>query len=243
MATPKQGYHNAAGKRLPSVTTILSRFKDSGALIKWAYRQGREHEALAAKGLDAPSDLYAKDASTAKAALAGTIAHDMIEQHVLGKHGVVPSVPVIGEVREKYPDVEIDIWNRALNSYEQFVEWFALTRIEVTHTEMQLTSETYGFGGTPDAVGTDSKGRVVLIDWKTSNGVYPDYLYQLAAYGLLLEECMPELKPQGFHLLRVAKETADFSHHFWSELDEQARGFLLMRELYEIDATTKKRAR
>jgi len=43
-------------------------------------------------------------------------------------------------------------------------------------------------------------------------------LIQLAAYALLLEDAH-RLDPKGFHLLRVAKESADFAHHFFGELE------------------------
>jgi hypothetical protein len=38
MARPKGGYRNAEGVRVPGVTTIIGRFKDSGGLINWAIR-------------------------------------------------------------------------------------------------------------------------------------------------------------------------------------------------------------
>ena len=37
-------YRGADGKKLPSVTTVLSRFKESGGLIRWAYGQGQAKE-------------------------------------------------------------------------------------------------------------------------------------------------------------------------------------------------------
>ncbi len=43
MPHPKQGYRLANGDRCPSVTTIIGRFKESGALIQWAYKRGTEH--------------------------------------------------------------------------------------------------------------------------------------------------------------------------------------------------------
>src|SRR5687768_2946630 len=50
MPTPKKGYYTKRGERVPGVTTILSRFKDSGALIHWAnqlaYAPYREARAL-----------------------------------------------------------------------------------------------------------------------------------------------------------------------------------------------------
>jgi hypothetical protein len=228
MPTPSQGYRNKDGKRLPSVTTILSRYKDSGALIKWAYRQGRAHAELEAQGLPAPRDLYDKSGETAKAAEAGTIGHNMIEAHILGQAFTAD------------PETDLGVYTRALNAFEQYRRWADQTRIEIVATEMGLVSEAHQYGGTLDAIGKIGD-EIVLLDWKTSNAIYGDYLYQLAAYALLLEENRPELTPKGFHILRIAKESADFAHHSYGELDNEKRAFVLMRELYAIDERTKRR--
>lgn len=225
MGRPTQGYYNAAGDKLPGVTTIIGRFKDSGGLVQWAYKSGREHERMVAQGKEAPRHLYDV---VDQAALAGNIAHDMIEAHILGK--------------EFTPEGPEDVIAKARNSFAQFLEWREQSRIEIVATERAYVSERYQFGGTVDAIGRDGKGRIVLLDWKTSNAVYQDYLIQLAAYALLLEECAPEWTPQGFHLLRVAKESADFAHHFFGELEAAKRAFVLMRELYKLDSELKKRA-
>ena len=45
MPHPKAGYRDADGKRIPGVTTIIGRFKESGGLIRWAYGRGRDGEA------------------------------------------------------------------------------------------------------------------------------------------------------------------------------------------------------
>lgn len=238
MATPKGGYYAADGKRIPSVTTILGRFKDSSGLIKWAYRQGIEHQLLRSNGQPAPNDLYDV---TQKAADAGTIAHDLIEQHLLQGQEQDWKAFVAREEFKHYSDNEQGVVDRAMNGYAQFKKWIAQTNLKITHTELSLKSEKYRFGGTLDGAGVDANGDRVLIDWKTSNAVYEDYLVQLAAYALLLEECRPELNPKGFHLLRVAKESADFAHYYWGELDVQKKQFLLMRELYDLAAITKKR--
>jgi hypothetical protein len=227
MGRPTQGYYNAAGDKLPGTTTIIGRFKESGGLVQWAYKSGREHERLVAQGKPAPARLYDV---VDEAALAGNLAHDMIEAHILGK---------------SFPDYSIvapEILAKANNSFNQFLEWQEQSRIEIVATERAYVSEKHQFGGTVDAIGRDGKGRIVLLDWKTSNAVYQDYLIQLAAYALLLEECAPEWTPQGFHLLRVAKESADFAHHFFGELEDAKKAFVLMRELYKLDAGLKKRA-
>lgn len=216
MARPAHGYRNAAGAKIPGTTTIIGRFKESGGLLQWAFKQGASGAA----------SLYEK---RDEAAAAGTIVHDLIEHTILGK----PFDP---------GPVDAALLSKAQNAHAQFLEWREQSRIEIIATEHVYVSERYQFGGTIDAIGRDMKGRIVLVDWKTSNAVYQDYLVQLAAYALLLEECRPEWTPTAFHLLRVAKESADFAHHFFGELDDAKRAFVLMRELYDIDYRLKKRA-
>lgn len=217
MGRPTQGYKNAAGERIPGTTTIISRFKESGGLLQWAFKQGQS----------GASSLYEK---RDQAAEAGTMAHDMIEAFILAK----PQPEFVG--------ANPQIAERAANAFAQFREWWELTRIEIIATERSYVSELHQFGGTVDAIGRDTKGRIVLVDWKTSNGVYQDFLVQLGAYALLLEERTPEWKPEAFHLLRVAKESADFAHHFYGELEDAKSQFLLFRQAYDIDSRLKKRA-
>jgi hypothetical protein len=80
------------------------------------------------------------------------------------------------------------------------------------------------------------------LDWKTSNGVYQDYIIQIAAYRNLWEENYPD-KPitGGFHLLRFSKEHADFTHHYWNDVDEGWEQFKLFRKAYDLDKILKKR--
>lgn len=219
MGRPAQGYKNAAGVRIPGTTTIISRFKESGGLLQWAFKQGQSGAASLYEERDA-------------AGLAGNVAHDMIERHILGTDKDCGPLPQCSP----------EILAKAQNAYAQFLEWREQTKIEIVATERAYVSERYQFGGTVDAIGRDMKGLIVLLDWKTSNGVYQDYLIQLAAYALLLEECAPEWKPEAFHLLRVAKESADFAHHFYGELEEAKQQFLLFRQAYSLDQRLKKRA-
>jgi hypothetical protein len=223
MARPKQGYRNAAGEKVPGTTTIIGRFKDSGALIQWAYKQGRLHEDMSHRGIpNAPAYLY--DAVD-KAAASGTVAHDLIEHYIL-----------------KAEILESDDKN-ASNAFAQFRHWLEQSRLRIVDTERPYVSEKYQFGGTIDALGEELNGDHVLVDWKTSNAVYTDYLIQLAAYALLLEECNPGPPIKGFHLLRIAKESADFTHHYFGELEDAKRAFILMRELYDLDGELKKRVK
>lgn len=239
MATPKDGYRNAAGDRIPGTTTVIGRFKDSGGLIQWAYKQGREHGDLSARGKDAPRHLY--DVS-GKAADIGTAAHSMVEAHINGDDPEAALSALMGEGE--------DFATKARSAFNAYLEWASMTRIELlsNYQEIQLVSEEYQFGGTPDAIGRIN-GKVVLIDWKTSNGVYQDYLIQLAAYKHLIENGvrMDTREPlgltiEGFHLCRFAKEHADFGHHHYPNLDEAWEAFTHMRRLYDLDKGLKQRA-
>lgn len=215
MPHPKSGYKNEAGKRVVGTTTVIGRFKDSGALLHWAFAQGK----LAEQGVI--NNLYDK---RDEAAENGTLAHDLFEAHINGN-------PTLEQGERS---------DAAWTAYQNAVEWLEMSRIEILDQEMQLVSEKYQFGGCPDALGRDPKGRIVLLDWKTSNGVYQDYLIQLAAYGLLLKEC-EGVTVEGFHLVRFAKDHGDFAHHYWQDLSDAEEMFIILRRAYEIDKILKKR--
>ncbi len=213
MSHPITGYKTQDGKRVPSVTTIISKFKESGGLIHWAWDLG-------CQGID-----YRKIRDDA--ASAGTFAHEMVERWI---HGQDPNT-VEGQEEQIA---------KACNAFSLFLEWAAQTKLEVTETELGLVSEKYRFGGTLDAMFVN--GKLSLGDWKTSNAVYSDYLFQLAGYAILWEENRPDQPiTGGFHLMRFAKDTPDFTHHYWGELNEAKEGFLLMRRLYDIKAACDKR--
>lgn len=230
MPTPRQGYRTADGSKVPSVTTILSRFKDSGALMKWAYTTGREHGYLEASGQPAPASLYEV---SSKAADIGTAAHAMVEVSIDGGNP---------ETAAAYLELNAEDQSKAANAYGMYKAWASQSRLEIIDQEMALVSEKFRFAGTPDAIGRID-GQLCLVDWKTSNGVYSDYLLQLAAYRLLWEENHPDkLLTGGFHLCRFAKEYGDFAHHYYRDLDDALTMFLHLRSAYDFDAVLRKRA-
>ena len=219
MPTPKAGYHLADGTRVPGTTTIIGRFKDSAGLMHWAFKQGKLGK----------ERLYEE---AEKAADIGTLAHAMVELHIKGDDPHVALAEADGDMRGK-----------AQSAFKAYLAWEGMTKLRVIEQEMQLVSEKYRYGGTPDAIWLINN-ELCLLDWKTSNSVYGDYLVQLAAYRNLWEEHNPD-RPLtgGFHLLRFAKEYADFAHHYYPNLDSAWRAFTLMRELYEIDRELKQRTK
>jgi len=206
-------YKTKDGNRVPGVTTILSRFKDSGGLIHWAWECG----------VNGQDYRQVRD----NAASIGHAAHDMVECHIRNK--IFDS--------SKYSD---ECLKKAEVSFQSFLEWAASSHLKADETEFSLISEKYKYGGTGDVMFV--KGKRSLGDWKTSNAVYPEYICQLAAYKNLWEENYPD-KPieGGAHLIRFDKNYGDFHHHYYTDLDDAWESFKHMRALYDLDKILKKR--
>jgi hypothetical protein len=131
---------------------------------------------------------------------------------------------------------------KARNAFGMYQSWASQSKLKIIAQEVGLVSERYRFGGTLDAIGVID-GVLCLVDWKTSNGVYSDYLLQLAAYRVLWEEANPDkILNGGFHLCRFSKEHGDFAHHYYRELDDAWLMFEALLTAYRFDATLRKRA-
>lgn len=234
MPTAKLGYRAADGKRIPSVTTVL-KIKDPGALINWAYKTGREHGVLEGRGEQFPAGLY--DGSDVLAI--GTAVHAMCEAWVKGGN---PQT-VLTEALDAKTVVDRDAFKRQAGSaYSAFEFWCKGTQLEIIDCEVQVISEAHRYGGTLDFIGK-LDGKLVLGDFKTSNGVYPEMLCQLAAYAKAYEETTEKTIDGGYHLLRFSKENGDFGHHYYPSLDDDAwPAFLHLRALYDLHEKLKKRA-
>ncbi len=222
MARPPR-YRTLDGTIVPGVTTILSRYKDATPLMIWAHKQG----------LEGKDWRETRDA----AAEAGTMAHAAVEAHIHGIDFQWPRTPENEEL-----GIDSDVVTKAKGAFRAFLEWADQTQLKVTHTEVSMVSEKYKFGGTLDAMLI--RGKRSLGDWKSSNGIYQEYMMQVAAYGILWEEHYPDMPIDGgYHLLRFDKSYGDFHHHFWAELETAKKAFLMMRELYEMDKELRARAK
>ena len=216
MARPTEGYKLQDGTRTVGVTTICGRFKESGGLITWANQQGL-------KGINIKDDTTAMDA--------GTLAHDMVEAHLLGQ-----------SVKAVIKDKPKEIVTLATQGYDNYINWEHGTGLKVISWENPLVSEKYRYGGTPDAI-VEIGGVMSLADWKTSNAVYSDYLLQLAAYIQLWHENFPKEKLKGAHLLRFSKDFGDFVHYYFDDLSLAWEQFKLFLKAYENDKELKKRVK
>ena len=216
---PTQPYILKDGTRVPGTTTIIGRFKESGALIDWAWKEG-----IAGRDYKKTRDA---------AANAGTLAHGLVEAWINGGEAAAIAYP-LGQ--------DLDIAAKASQAYQAFREWADQTQLRVTHSELPLISEKYRFGGTIDSMLVN--GKLSLGDWKSSNAIYHDYLLQLAAYGILWEEHFPDQPiTGGYHICRFSKTDADFEHRWFGELEDAKEMFLHLRAAYDLDQKLRKRVR
>jgi hypothetical protein len=147
------------GQIVPGVTTIVG-VLDKPALVPWANKMGL-------KGIDTRK--YVDD----KADI-GTLAHAMI----------------VNELTDKKTDTS-DYSQQQIESAENaclsFYEWQKKHKLVITSAEIPLVSETYQFGGKYDILGIiDHKEE--LLDLKTGSGIWPESIYQMGGYLILLEE-------------------------------------------------------
>ncbi len=145
----------AEGERLASVSTVLGIVNKPG-LVNWAV-------GLAKQGLD---HIEERD----KAAEAGTKIHKLIQDYL--------------DTDEYKPGIDgIDLVAAAMLA--RFVEWYKQSGITITATEKMVYHPKFKYAGTLDAMGHDSNGNLVVLDWK-SGGLWPEMSLQLAAYGAAL---------------------------------------------------------
>ncbi len=240
MPTPKAGYFLKDGTKVPGTTTICGAYKDAGGLIHWSWEQGRAGikepnltevanallnafrdgsgletiKALLKEGMQGLDYRETRD----KAADIGTLVHAAIEANIRGE-----APPVMEEIPER--------------AYRAFLKWQAQNNLEILEQEVQLVSEEFKYGGTLDAVGI-ADGKHTLLDWKTSKGVYKNYLLQLAAYAQLWNENYPDRKIEGgAWLVRFSKTDGICEPYFFTveDLVLPFIQFTALREAYGLE--------
>ena len=164
----------------PSVTTVLYVI-NKPALVPWARNMALESvETALMKRTGAQEAITPEWVSKviaearrrpeqirSEAADFGTQAHVAIDQIV---QGLEPQIP---------PEMELVVNN--------FAEWRREAHLDIKLTETMVFSAKYRYAGAMDAIAYRD-GSLVALDWKTSNGIYPEYALQVAAYAKALEE-------------------------------------------------------
>ncbi len=101
--------------------------------------------------------------------------------------------------------------------------------------EWQLVSEAHRYGGTLDFLGMTPDQKLWLVDHKTGKGIYPEMVYQLAAYRQLIREA--GFKLDSARILRIGRDPQEaFEERVFTpaQLDTGFELFLHCREIYRL---------
>lgn len=229
------------GVLMPSVTTTLKIIDKSGALIGWARNSTRD--AIRAALLNA-SDLEFPDIAEEgayerwvegrieegwasmfdranRAPEEGTLAHDLIASHIREERR-----PDAAQLQEEHPGVAPAV----LAAFAQLDE----LELEPIEVEYLLWHPTLGYAGTADLIAADGGGRLVVLDWKRSKGIYPEYEYQVAAYAEALAVLAGLSTPPRSVVVRLPQASGDAPEVRWTrDHDAALRVHLAAMELWK----------
>ena len=190
---------------LPSVTTVLNVISKP-ALVPWARNLALEHARAALLDSPRPASFSSyqewvehtiakakawPDKVKDQAADFGTRLHALIEGYI------------------KAPELPLDIPEDMRPPFDAFLAWQEESQVTIHLAEFMVYSRR-GYAGTVDAIATRGD-ELVVVDWKTSNAVYPEMALQLGAYGAALEEMLDHRIPVAeTWVLRLGKTKPEF---------------------------------
>ena len=91
-----------------------------------------------------------------------------------------------------------------------WAEWWGKAGLTATDIELTVAHIDLGYAGTLDCMAVDAQGRSVLCDWKTSRKLYPEMLWQVAAYATALQDHGRAL-PDVAYIVRLPKDVTESS--------------------------------
>ena len=146
----------------------------------------------------------------------------------------------IGTRTHKAIELELKGWHQTVEEhyvfkcFDAFMQWKNQYDFELVDTEMRVVSEK-GYGGTLDLI-CRLNGRLYIIDIKTSNQIYPDYLLQLSAYRAAYVE-MTRNYLQCMSILRLDKNTGmfEFKEYGYDEYVKGRKMFMLLLEYWYLE--------
>jgi hypothetical protein len=212
-------YLNAAGTRLPGVTTILG-VLDKPALLEWAAREERagiksfvelSHLKLGMEYLDidALPEEYYYAVKRDKAADAGTICHARIHASLRGMDLEPEGLPE-------------EALAKSIPGWQRWHTWWNAEKLDLVATELPLVSETLQVGGTLDIVADIKTSKANSKYWP-----YPEHVAQVSAYRALWNEIHPHKPIVRTCIFRVGKDENDIGEVTWLSTGQLVAGLEL----------------
>jgi hypothetical protein len=148
-----QRFYRRNEEYYPSVSSILNYFPKNQFFHSWLKDVGHNSDIIASK-----------------AAAEGTQVHNAVESFINGNE-----INWIDEYGNAI--YSLDVWKMIL----KFADFWNTHKPELIATEYHLFSDNHKYAGTADLI-VKLKGKVWLMDIKTSNSLHTSYDLQLASY-------------------------------------------------------------
>jgi len=219
--------YEANGKIVFGVTSITG-VLDKPALMYWSANMGAEYAdkvlvpGMVIDELNKPAIIEGIKTAFRKkskeAADIGTAVHKYLEDYLnAGINGEpLPEMPVNKHIK---------------NAILAFLEWTKENKVKFVSAERKVYSKKHGYAGTLDALGYVN-GKLAIVDFKTSSGIYPEMFIQTSAYAQAVnEEDGTEIKD--CYIVRVPKDGSEFEVQKDDHLDLNFKSFLGCLENYK----------
>lgn len=229
------------GKIVPGVTGVME-IINKPALVGWAAKMCSEfllRNLKPGQPLDeieittlANQMKRAHRVHADRAADIGSLAHLYIENVIKYRLGI-NLIPPVSPVNEE-----------AKNCIAAFTAWVSANQVKWIASEAKIYSRTFFYAGTLD-IDAEINGERCIVDIKTSNGIWPEYLLQTAAYQQAREE---ELGVQydARWILRIPKDGGVIEAKRYSNFERDFSAFasalVLQRNMTIIKAEFKEAA-
>lgn len=213
------GFWDTDNNRLLSVTAITGVIDKSDALMGWAVRLAKDYllekiqnkEQITSLDVEEASKEYRKKKE--EAADIGTLIHEWVSTWITGKK---PRIP------------EEEKLHGGITAFLKFQKEYEVKWLE---SEMVVYSRKHGYAGILDAVGKIGS-KTFLVDFKSSNAIYPEYALQTAGYQICYEEMMKK-KIDSRMIVRFGKDTGEFEFKRFEDNEVDKRAFLACKEIKE----------
>ncbi len=197
--------------KLESVTDF-TRILDKPALIPWAVKMAIDY--LRNKWLEGEPVSEAEFQEAAKqhrltkekAADRGTAIHDLVSKWIR---------------KQKY---EIPEDEKIRNGFDAFLKFQQEHKAKWLENEMIVYSAKHNYVGILDALAVIDK-KLTLVDFKSSNGIWPEMSYQVGGYRLAYQE-MTKKKIEQSMIIRFSKDTGEFDFKIMSNPKQDEKAFL-----------------
>ena len=177
----------------------------------------------------------------------GNMAHSWIEESI--KYALKFTDGVVEKMHAVAPEDE-----RAVNCGREAHKWMQRHNVRWRQTERKVYSRKWKYAGTMDGLAlVDScddplccqelfLDKLCVIDWKSSNHLRIEYLYQSAAYQNAHQEEFNEPVAARW-ILRLGKEEGDFESWYEVDFEKDFQTFLACLQLHRLHKEVEARMR